>query len=74
MTIRSMLLATAAVVATSNFAYAADQQLSGTIMANSMVDWPLWDGRIINKSIYYKNFFNNQKLNNGASRFIPRSA
>jgi len=31
MTIRSMLLATAAVVATSSFAYAADQQLSGTI-------------------------------------------
>jgi len=31
MTMRSMLLATAAVVATSSFAYAADQQLSGTI-------------------------------------------
>lgn len=33
MTMRTMLLATAAVVATSSFAYAADQQLSGTITA-----------------------------------------
>ena len=43
MTMRSMLLATAAVVATSSFAYAADQQLSGTIMANGK---PL-DGAVV---------------------------
>jgi streptogramin lyase len=57
MTMRSILLATAAVVATSSFAYAADQQLSGTITtAGKALDGAVVsakrDGSNITTSVY----------------------